>query len=87
MIRVVIHKSFQKQFKKAPPAIREKARKRIHLFRTNPYHELLHHHSLGGSYSEYFSINVTGDWRAVYRQLDAEIVEFVYLDTHSHLYG
>jgi len=42
---------------------------------------------LTGKYKGFRSINITGDWRAVFRELKSgEIVYFDLLGTHSKLY-
>lgn len=64
-------------------------KKRIDLFRKNPYHPQLRNHPLSGKYSGYRSININGDWRAVYLVIEDSIetvVSFETLGTHSQLY-
>lgn len=46
----------------------------------------LRSHALRGDYKDYRSINVTGDWRAIYRMV-GETALFIALGTHSQLYG
>ncbi len=63
---------------------------RSQLFQTDPFHPFLHNHALKGMYKGYRSINVTGDWRALYmesRSASGEvIIEFKLFGTHSQLY-
>jgi len=77
---------FKKQFKKLPKSIHIKAHKRFALFMSDPTHPLLHNHKLKGVYSGYRSINITGDIRAIYYELDDDTNVFVRIGTHSELY-
>ena len=79
-------KSFIKQLKKVPKKIRIQLIARIEVFSQNPLHSTLHNHSLLGEYAGYRSINITGDWRAIYLQINETTVLFVALGTHSQLY-
>ena len=60
--------SFRKQYRKANKKIKTVFYQRLKLFRQDPYHPLLRNHPLAGKYREYRSINITGDWRAIYSQ-------------------
>ena len=78
---------FRKQFKKAPQNVRKAFDKRLSLFIRNPSHPLLRNHQLTGTLRDLCSINVTGDWRALYfERKNGEIVIFELLGTHSQLY-
>ncbi len=62
---------------------------KLKLFKADNFSPLLNNHILKGKYSGTRSINVTGDWRALYvteGQFGQDIV-FVALGTHSQLYG
>ncbi len=49
---------------------------------------LLRNHALSGDRAGQWSINVTGDWRAVYVFGEKEgVVIFIDIDTHSNLYS
>ncbi|OGE71342.1 hypothetical protein A2617_00135 [Candidatus Daviesbacteria bacterium RIFOXYD1_FULL_41_10] len=60
-------------------------RKRFELFLSNPFHPQLNNHLLTGNYKGYRSINITGDWRALYSENENSII-FELLGTHSQLY-
>ncbi len=81
---------FKREFKKAPRKIQQAFQRRMILFLTNQLHPLLRNHLLSGPYKGYRSINVTGDWRALYKEVviddESVIVEFHLLGTHSQLY-
>ncbi len=82
--------NFDKQLKRAPLFIQRAFQKRYELFISNPFHPILHNHQLTGSYVGCRSINITGDWRAVFREKiksDGETwIYFISLGTHSQLY-
>jgi len=83
-------KRFLKQFKKAPVRVRLSFLKRVAIFLKDPYHPQLHNHLLAGSLQRYKSINITGDWRALFRMIEREghaVIFFDAIGTHSQLYG
>ena len=80
-------KDFQKQFKKLPSKLQAKTKDRISLFIENPDNPVLRKHELKGKYRDYFSINVTGDLRALYYVENGEFIVFAMIGTHSQLYG
>lgn len=79
-------RKFVKSYHKAPVEIREAVSIRLKLFRQNALHPLLNNHRLTGQYKDLRSINITGDWRAIYEEVDKETVYFLELGTHSQLY-
>lgn len=84
-------KKFKKQYEKADAKIKSTFDKRFELFQEDPLHSQLKNHKLTGKLSGYKSINVTGDWRAIYSEVKDEegdkTVVFEVLGTHSELYG
>ena len=81
---------FRKQYKKADAYIGLRLDSRLDLFLNNPFDPVLNNHLLTGKFRNYRSINITGDWRALYSErLDADgdrIIIFEILGTHSQLY-
>lgn len=67
MIIVKFHKKFEKAFVKLPKRVKEKVMTRIQIFQEDQHHPLLNNHGLVGKYNGYRSINITGDYRAVYK--------------------
>jgi len=82
--------TFKKQYKKAPKKIQEKVKERVSLFVQDPTNQMLNNHALTGKYQGYRSINITGDWRAVYSiRLDPSSKQEFYFElvgTYSQLY-
>ena len=79
-------RSFIKQMKKAPKNIQKAVRGRLGIFVSDKFHPLLNKHALQGNYRSFRSINISGDWRAVYRETDMGTAYFEALGTHSQLY-
>ena len=76
---------FVKQYRRASAEVKEKFQSRLQLFKENRFNPVLNNHGLTGKYTGYRSINVTGDWRAIFMEV-GETVYFVALGTHSQLY-
>ncbi|PIR44423.1 MAG: hypothetical protein COV10_04770 [Candidatus Vogelbacteria bacterium CG10_big_fil_rev_8_21_14_0_10_51_16] len=87
MIRVIYARAFDKQYKKLPAPLRLKFKERRDIFLEDPLSPILNKHKLHGEYGGLFGINVTGDYRAVYRNIDEETIEFIAIGTHHQLYG
>ncbi len=86
-MKVNYSKKFLKQFQKSPNKIKIAFRKRLILFCKDQEHPLLNKHGLLGEYHNYYSINITGDWRAIFKKLEnSEIIFFLMIGTHSELY-
>ena len=85
-MKISYSKNFIKQSKKLNKPVREKLIQRIELFTNNPLDSELNNHPLKGKYKKYRSINITGDFRALYLVQDEYIV-FDLVGTHSQLYG
>jgi len=78
-------RKFTKQYRKANSKIRAAFDERLKLFLEDPHHILLNNHQLIGKLKNYRSINITGDWRAIYSSRNKTII-FEVLGTHSQLY-
>lgn len=84
-MRIAYHKNLEKQLKKIPTVIKQKFIERIKIFQVKPFDPILRNHKLKGEFEDCNSIDITGDWRAVYVQ-KGEIAVFFKLGTHSDLY-
>ncbi len=81
---------FNKQRKAAPLEIKIAFRETLELFLDNPLYPQLRNHLLKEQYSGYNSLDVTGDWRALFRVRESKtqtIITFHILGTHIQLYG
>lgn len=61
-------------------------RDKLAVFLSDEFAVKLNNHALMGKYFSYRSINISGDWRAIFEQ-NQDGVYFVTLGTHSQLYG
>jgi len=78
---------FIKQLKKAPKSIQVSVRERLGMFVSDTFSPLLNNHALKGKYQGGRSINITGDWRAVYQIVSqGSTAYFIALGTHGQLY-
>ena len=85
-MQFILSKSFEKDFAKLPSATKKKAISTLEKFITDPQNPTLRNHGLSGKWKGHFSINVTGDTRAVYFVIEENIVRFVAISSHSELY-
>jgi addiction module RelE/StbE family toxin len=53
----------------------------------NEFHPILNNHKLKYDYEGYRSINLTGDWRIVFRKIDDNSVLLYRVGTHHQLFG
>jgi len=86
-MRIDFSRKFDKQLRKSPLKIRKKFSKIFIFFKNNPQDRRLRNHALKGRYSGCRSIDITGDWRAVYQEIEEKFYYFIALGTHSQLYG
>ena len=84
-MEAVLHRSFLKNFKKLPKEVRFKFFERRNLLLDDPFHPLLNNHSVEKAYPDCRSINITGDYRAIFFERGNETI-FIRIGTHSDLY-
>jgi addiction module RelE/StbE family toxin len=83
---VTVNRNFTKQYSKASSKIQQAFQDRVQLLLSNPLHPQLRLHLLQGRLNGYHSINITGDWRALFIYRDKTTIVFHALGTHSQLY-
>ncbi|MEK7560609.1 MAG: type II toxin-antitoxin system mRNA interferase toxin, RelE/StbE family [Patescibacteria group bacterium] len=84
---IIFHRHFEKRYAKISSAQQKQVKERLSIFARNPFDAVLQNHSLHGKYQGYRSINISGDWRAVYKFREDGAMIFVDLGTHSELYS
>lgn len=84
---IKLHKSFDKLYKKLNKKEKDKIKERLYLFIDNPFDPTLNNHPLRGKYTDYRSINITGDLRAIYKQISENECIFVAIGNHNNLYN
>lgn len=87
-MQIEYSKKFIKEFKKCPVNIKTNFKTRLEIFIKNQYHSILNNHPLTGKLKNYRSLNITGDWRAIFEELNkGQIIYFVAIGTHGQLYS
>lgn len=86
-MQIEFHRSFKKHYKVIPENIRRQFNARLILFEKERFNSILNNHPLGGDRKGQWSINITGDWRAIYIYKNNITVIFIDIDTHSNLYS
>ncbi len=86
-MRFSYSKKFTKQYTKKSIDIKNKFIERQTLLATDFFSPILNNHKLSGEYAGCRSINITGDFRAVYEELGNDHFEFVAIGTHSELFS
>lgn len=79
--------SFKKQYKKLPVKIREQFKTRLILFIQDQNSPQLHINKLNGSYDGLWSMNIIGNFRAVFDKIHENAVLFEAIGTQSELYS
>lgn len=85
-MNIVFHKPFDKMASKLSPKVKLKMVERITLFSKDPLNSVLRNHALNTPYKGSYSINITGDYRAIYHLINDETAIFTHIGTHSQLY-
>ena len=87
---IVYHKSFKKQYEKLSEKVKEDFVKKLKLFEVDPFNPTLNNHKLHGELKNARSINISGDIRAIYEELEElnenSIVLFFMIGNHNNLY-
>jgi len=84
---VIPTKNFEKKLSKSPSSVKIKFKERIRIFMSEPHNILLNNHKLHGKYNEYRSINITGNYRLIFEEINTGTVRLIDINTHPELYG
>jgi addiction module RelE/StbE family toxin len=85
-MKIIFHKRFDKMAGKLSPRVKAKMVERITLFSKDPLYHTLRNHALNTPYKGSYSIDITGDYRAIYYLADSQTAMFTHIGTHSQLY-
>lgn len=88
--QIFFSKHFNKHYRKAPIKIQLAFERIVALFEYDRFDERLRNHLLYGEWKDCRSIDVSGDWRAIYEDIVVDgkkAFQFVAIGTHSQLYG
>src|SRR5436309_7503402 len=83
-------KGFIKLYKKANVRIQKEVDEKLRIFSKNPHDLGLRNHELHEEWEGYRSIDITNDYRAIYKEVrEGEEINayFIELGTHEELYG
>lgn len=84
-MNIFTSKKFEKMFRKCPQEIKSKFIERLKTFKKNKYNSILNNHLLAGKLKGLRSINVSGDYRAIFEEKSEDII-FMAIGNHSQLY-
>jgi len=84
-MKIIYYRNFDKRFAKLPLKIKDQFKQRRNLFIEDKKHPILNNHSVDYAYPGCRSINVTGDYRAIFRD-SGDVVLFINIGDHSDLY-
>lgn len=85
-MKIDYHRKFVKNFNKLPQKIKNKFYEKLRLFEQDSFNQILNNHSVGYIYPNWRSIDVTGDYRALFEPKNDDVVIFMKIGTHSELY-
>lgn len=78
---------YKRQFKKLPNDLQRKVMERLTLFMQDEMYPLLDNHPLRFEWKGYRSINITGDYRLIFKKETERMVRLEEVGTHGELYG
>lgn len=84
-MNIFTSKKFKKMFRKCPQKIKSNFIERLKTFKKNKYNPILNNHPLTGKLKGLRSINVSGDYRAIFEEKSEDII-FMAIGNHSQLY-
>ena len=85
-MEILLHPSFAKDFKKLEKGVRIKFVERKHIFEYDPFSPLLNNNPLHREFEGCRSINITGNYRAIF-YIKEGVYVFIRIGTHAQLYG
>lgn len=84
-MEIKFHTTFKKKLKKIPTKIQNRFYERLELFMQDKFSRVLNNHSVDRAFPNGSSINVSGDYRAIFED-HGELIIFINIGTHSDLY-
>ena len=79
--------NFKKRIRKLPKSTVDKFYMRLELFEKDRFSPILNNHKLHGEWEGSSSINITGNYRAVFKYITKDYILFSDIGTHPELYG
>ncbi len=86
-MKIRYHKSFEKSFKKLPQILKNKTKKAIKSFASNPRNPKLKNHALKGKMQGKRAFSVTGDVRIIFEEYENyTLVLMLDVGRHNQVY-
>lgn len=85
-MEIIFQRQFKKQYKKLPTKIQRQFNARLRILEENTADPQLNVHALKGDHFPMLSMNVTGDYRALFVK-EKGAITFLKIGTHSELYS
>lgn len=82
-MEIIYAPSYIRQYKKLPVEIREEAKEKIELFKSEPDHPFLKTHKLTGILKNRWSFSVNYSYRVVFQYLKKDAVAFLAIGNHD----
>jgi addiction module RelE/StbE family toxin len=84
-MNIVFHKNFKKALQKQSQKVQIKFKEAFKIFEEDQFHYSLNNHALTGKFKGWRSINITGDVRVHYEEIEYGII-LMDIGSHSELY-
>lgn len=84
-MQIRFHKKFVKRLNKLPTKVQKAFHYKLEVFTLNKFDVSLNNHTLNSPFKNKRSINITGDYRAIFEEFEDKIF-FISIGTHSELY-
>jgi addiction module RelE/StbE family toxin len=87
---IIFSDRFERKLQEVPDEIKAAFADTLELFVEEPKHPILRNHALKEKFAGSRSINVTDDWRAIFKESKSgkrRVFTFHLLGTHEELYG
>lgn len=84
-MQIRFHKKFVKRLNNLPIKVKKAFYYKLEIFTLNKFDISLNNHTLNSPFKNKRSINITGDYRAIFEEFEDKIF-FISIGTHSELY-
>lgn len=74
---------FEKEYKKLPMVVKERAVKKEAVFRKDPFDPRLDTHKLHGKFKNYRALTISGQYRIMFAFLPGNMVDFINVGTYD----
>ena len=82
-MRIYYSSKFEREYRKLPVRVKEKAEEKEKLFRIDPYNAKLKTHKLSGKLSGYWALLIDRKYRIIFEFADENVIWFHSVGDHS----